>query len=92
MKATSARTADLSIDELYNDAENTEQLKREATDMLNASISYRDPSEKWTVTAGGTNLLDERYITTGQNQHGGGIIYGSYNRPTEWFVKLGYEF
>jgi iron complex outermembrane receptor protein len=60
--------------------------------MLNASVTYRAPSDNWTLTAGGTNLTNKRYLTTGQAQLAGGQIYGTYNRPAEWYARLGVKF
>ena len=71
---------------LYNDTENTELLKRPATDMMNASITYREPNEKWSLSIGATNLLDDRYLSVGHAQIAGGQIYGTYSRPREWYV------
>ena len=28
------------------------------------------------------------YITTGQAQIAGGVIFGTYNRPREWYLAL----
>lgn len=77
---------------LFNNTENTVELKREAVNMLNASLTYESPNDNWSVTLGGSNLANERYITTGQFQPGGGLIYGTYSRPTEWYAKLGVKF
>jgi hypothetical protein len=41
--------------------------------------------------AGGTNLLDERYLITGQAQIGGGQIYGTFGRPEEWYFSARYR-
>lgn len=73
---------------LYNDTENTELLKRPSTDILNASVTYRAPSGHWDLQVGGSNLLDERYLVTGQAQVAGGVTYGTYSRPPEWFATL----
>jgi iron complex outermembrane receptor protein len=77
---------------LFNNTENTPELERDAVSMLNASLTYQAHSDAWSLTAGGTNLLNERYLTTGQFQPGGGIIYGTYSRPVEWYFKLGLKF
>ncbi len=77
---------------LFNDTENTILLKRPATDALNASITYRAPGENWSLSVGGTNLTDDRYITTGQNQVAGGETYGTYSRPREWYVTARVKF
>jgi iron complex outermembrane receptor protein len=73
---------------LWNDTENTLVLKRPNVDLVNASITYRAPSGQWDIVAGGTNLADERYLTNGQAQVAGGVIYGTYNRPAEWYLTF----
>jgi iron complex outermembrane receptor protein len=78
--------------ELYNDTENTPELKRDAVNMLNASVSYQAPEERWYATAGVVNALNERYLVTGAANLASGQIYGTYNRPIEWFVTLGTQF
>lgn len=78
--------------EQFNNTENTQQLLRDQVNMINASIIYENPTDRWTLTLGGTNLTDERYLTTGQYQPGGGLIYGTYSRPEEWYVKLKVNF
>ncbi|HEY6869473.1 MAG TPA: TonB-dependent receptor [Novosphingobium sp.] len=77
---------------MKNDTEGTFLLDRPATTMLNGSITYRAPGGQWELTAGGTNLTNERYLTTGQAQLAGGQIYGTYNRPAEWYARVGVKF
>lgn len=77
---------------LFNNTENTVELKRKPVNMVNASLIYEEPGKSWSITIGGTNLANERYITTGQFQSGGGLIYGTYSRPREWYAKLGVNF
>jgi iron complex outermembrane receptor protein len=76
------------IDELYNDLGNTELLKRDAVDMLNVSATYMFPNDKFEISVGGTNVLDERYIVTGQFQGGVSNIYGTYSDPAMWYATL----
>lgn len=76
---------------LKNDTEGYFLLVRPATDLLNASIQYKAP-EHWSLTFGGTNLTDTRYLVTGQAQFAGGQAYGTYSRPREWYARLGFEF
>jgi iron complex outermembrane receptor protein len=77
---------------MWNDTERTFLLQRPQTTVVNASVTYRDPSDHWELTAGGTNLTNERYLTTGQAQLAGGQIYGTYSRPAEWYARLGVKF
>ncbi len=76
----------------WNDTERTYLLSQPTTNMLGASLSYVAPSGRYRLTVGGTNLLDERFVTNGLAQLGGGLIYGTYNRPVEWYAKLGFDF
>jgi len=76
---------------LWNDTERTYLLERPATDTFNASATYRSGGI-WDVTLGGTNISDERFLTTGQAQLAGGQIYGTYNRPREWYLTVRAKF
>jgi iron complex outermembrane receptor protein len=77
---------------LRNDTEGTYLLDRPSVDTVNGSIQYVEPNDHWNLTAGGTNLTNDRYLVTGQAQLAGGQIYGTYNRPAEWYVRLGVKF
>ena len=80
------------ISEIYNDVQNTPLLKRPPVDLVNASSSLVSPNGKVTFTVGGANLTDKRYITTGQPQIAGGVIYGTYNAPREWYATIGVKY
>jgi iron complex outermembrane receptor protein len=77
---------------MWNDTERAYLLERPATDLLNGSITYREPSDHWDLTVGMTNITDNRYLTNGQAQIAGGMLYGTFSRPREWYVKLGLKF
>jgi iron complex outermembrane recepter protein len=64
-------------------------LERPDVDMVNASTSITSSSGKITFTVGGMNLTDKRYVTTGQPQIAGGVIFGTHNPPREWYATLG---
>lgn len=74
------------------DGENTPELITPATNVVGAMISYRSPGNSWHLDGGVTNLTDERFIISGQNQAGIGYIGGTYNRPREWYVRAGFKF
>ncbi len=74
--------------ELFNDLGNEELLKRDATHIVNASVTFGAADDRWQLSIGGTNLTDERYIVTGQNQGGVQVIDAVYSRPREYFVTL----
>jgi iron complex outermembrane recepter protein len=77
---------------LKNDTEGFFLTTRPSTDLVNGSITYREPDGHWDITVGGTNLTKDRYLATGQAQLAGGQVYGTFNRPREWYAKLGLKF
>jgi iron complex outermembrane recepter protein len=93
-KAPNGGTLRLGVDytftsQMFNDVQNTPLLARPNVSMLDASASYVSPSGKATFTIGGTNISDKRYITTGQPQFAGGVVFGTYNAPREWYATFG---
>ena len=94
---TNGATLRLGVDyihtsEIFNDVQNTALLARPKVDIFNASAAVISPDGKVTLTLGGTNLSDKRYITTGQPQVAGGVVYGTYNAPREWYATLGVKY
>ncbi len=72
--------------EMANDAINTSLLMRPVTNVLNASLTYASPDARYELTLGGTNITDDRFLTTGNQDTTASIIYGTYNPPAEWYV------
>lgn len=77
---------------IARDGENTPELITPPTNQVGALLSYRSSSAVWHADVGVTNLTDERFIVSGQNQSGIGYIGGTYNRPREWYVRVGFKF
>lgn len=73
---------------MFNDSLNTPQIRRPASRMLNASIHYVSPSGKYDIALGGTNLTNDRFITSGQALYGIGAINAYYNPPREWYATI----
>jgi len=78
--------------EIYNDVQGTALLRRPKEDLFNASSSIVAPNGKLTFTVGGTNLTDRRFITTGQPQYAGGVVFGTYDAPREWYATVGMKY
>ncbi len=78
--------------EVFNDFENTALLREGDTSILGANINYTSSSQQWNITAGVTNLTDERRLISGFNAGALDFIIGSFNRPREWYLSLGYNF
>lgn len=77
---------------VWNDVARYLPLRRPATDLINASITYREPGEHWDLTLGATNLTDQRYLVSGGANDAAGVYFGSYNRPREWYARVGFKF
>jgi len=77
---------------VFNDVERTVVLARPVNDMVDASLSFAAPGGKWKLTGGVTNILDQRQLVSGAANMGAGIIFGTYNRPREWYLRVGFDF
>lgn len=77
--------------EQENDTINTPLLRRPDLHLVDASLTYTAPNKAWQIVAGGANLSDKRYIVSGQDNGGAGVIYGTYNPPRQWFVGVRYN-
>lgn len=73
---------------MYNDVENTPILARAATHVLDAKVDIGPAEGDWTLTLGGTNLTNDRYLTTGNNNVAGGAAVGYYSAPREWYATV----
>jgi len=76
------------------DSENTPLLFTGRQNTTNASIAYFDGSDRWSLSVGGTNIFNDRYLVNGVSQvnGGSGVIYGTPNRPAEWYSTLRFTF
>jgi iron complex outermembrane recepter protein len=77
---------------MFNDVQNSPLLARPKEDMINVSTSIVAPDGRVTFTIGGTNLTDRRFVTTGQPQVAGGVVFGTCNAPREWYATLGLKY
>jgi iron complex outermembrane recepter protein len=73
---------------MFNDGPNTPLLERPETHMLNTSVHYITPNSKIEFIVGGTNMTDDRWLTTGSTNYAAGEVVGSYNAPREWYATL----
>ena len=60
--------------------------------LVNASISYTPEGERWSLTVGGENIFNKRYLMTGNQNDGFGAKVGTYNRPATWYARVGFKF
>nr|WP_166178595.1 TonB-dependent receptor [Altererythrobacter segetis] len=74
-------------------ANNTPVLFQKAVTLVSASASISDQDEHWTLSAGVTNLTNEKYLTAGYESLGAaGFAEGTYSRGSEWFLRLRYRY
>jgi iron complex outermembrane receptor protein len=59
------------------------------TNIVNARIILSSADDRLTLTVGGTNLTNNRYLTTGNNNFAAGVATGYFRAPHEWFATLG---
>lgn len=80
-----------------SDAENTPELYGKAVSTVDLSVTYEAQGGRWSLTAGGKNVFDERFIINGTNQlsrpatGGVGPLIASYNRPAEWYLSFRFK-
>jgi iron complex outermembrane recepter protein len=80
------------ISSMTNNVERTYVLNRPSVSLVNASLTYHSADDHYRVSIGGTNVTDERYVTSGSAISAFGALIGSYNRPAEWYARLSFEF
>jgi iron complex outermembrane receptor protein len=78
--------------EIANDAINTSLLMRPTSTVMNASMTYASPDDKYELVLGGTNITKDRFLTTGNQDTTASIIYGTYNPPAEWYATARIKF
>ena len=74
--------------ETYNDAFNTELLKTDSYDLLDASVRWNNAEEDWTVTLFGRNLGDEEYLVTGVYGTAFQAFEGVLDRGRQWQLEV----
>jgi iron complex outermembrane receptor protein len=74
--------------EMFNDSLNTPELRRPASRLLDASIHYAGPDDRYDLAIGGTNLTNDRFVTAGSPNYGAGEISGYYNAPRMWYASV----
>lgn len=73
-------------DEQYNDAVNSEVLKRDSYTILNLSLGYESNDGNWSGSLFVQNALDEQVILAGFD--GFNYADAAISRPIEWGVRI----
>jgi iron complex outermembrane receptor protein len=79
--------------EYFNDPNNTPILEQDAYSLVGAHVRFQSSNERWELTAFGTNLTDERYMTNGLQAYGSfGTADATFGPPEEWGLTLKVQF
>jgi iron complex outermembrane receptor protein len=79
-------------DDMWTDAENSHETLIESRTLLNASMSWTTPDEKWKAKLEVKNLTDKEYFGYIQAGHGLGVGYAAPALPRTYMVTLRREF
>jgi iron complex outermembrane receptor protein len=77
---------------VFNNAENTPEIVQPGFHLLNATVTFSDEDNLWTVRTGIKNLTNKKYIVSGYVDSFGGITEGNFGRPREWFFSVSRKF
>lgn len=77
---------------IYLNAENSPTLFQGPINLLNLSMAYTTPSRNLTLTVGGKNVLNKRYLVAGFDTASVGFAEGTYARPAEWYARAEFKF
>lgn len=77
--------------EHFNDSFNSPQLRTDDYHLLDFTIALRDVSERYSVSAGVTNITDEEYMISGVFGDAFSSFEGLFDRGREWYIKIEYN-
>lgn len=75
-----------------NDAFNTPQIHQDAYHLVNANVAWQNGAESITVTAGISNLTDEKYLITGIIGDAFQSYEGLYDRGRQYYLTARFDF
>jgi outer membrane receptor protein involved in Fe transport len=70
------------------DANNAAEVVHPSQQLVNASMTYTNENEEWMITAGVTNLLDQDYITSSNNNPRLSYSEVIYGRGTQGYISV----
>ncbi|WP_439533644.1 TonB-dependent receptor [Polymorphobacter sp.] len=78
-------------DKVFNNVANTESVATDARTLVNASIRYTTPDDRWQFTAAGRNLLNRKFAAN--SIFIGGLLSALYPaEPLTWSLSARYSF
>ena len=79
-------------DNMARDPFNTPELMTGSFGILNTSLFLSGDSGRWQGVLGVSNVTDKRYLLTGNNNPGVGLIAGTYSEPREWYFTMRFRY
>ena len=82
------------VDETWNDAVNSVQIRQEPYTTVNGSLAWDLPGDRWQLVAAVRNLLDETWLLTGNSAFDTAAAYVEqvWSRPRQWEFIVRYRF
>ena len=66
-------------------------ISQDGYGLISAGVVYK-PNDSWTFSLQGTNLADEKYLTTGYNIPALYLYTGFYGPPRQYSLSARYDF
>jgi iron complex outermembrane recepter protein len=74
--------------ETQGSAENSVDVLQDDYQVINANVAYQDASENWLLSLGVSNLTDEDYLISANENQRLGYAEGVFARDREWYLKV----
>lgn len=92
-RGTSTARLDWSYrDEQYMDTFNSPEIYQGSYDLVNANFTWRSVDERYTLTVGGKNLTDEKFMISGIIGDAFQSYEAVFSRGREYYLSLNYNF
>jgi iron complex outermembrane recepter protein len=76
----------------YSVINNSPASLLDARTLVNARLTYRFPGGRWSLAAFGTNLGNERYYTSAQDNTSASLLYKLVGPPREYGATVTYQY
>ena len=79
-------------DDIFTEASNTAGSHIEDYTLLNGSVVFRTPDDRWSIKLEGKNLTDEEYLFYVQDGSPYGVNFASPALPRTWMLSARRDF
>ncbi len=78
--------------EMQGTAENDRDVIQDSFQVVNASVGYVSASAQWSANLGVTNVTDEEYLLSANQNDRIGYAEGVFARERQWYLKIRRDF